>query len=30
MTGSFMQNMRHWEIKSVVVIDRELLNKGDL
>ena len=29
ITGSFMQKMINWEIKSVV-IDRELLNKGGL
>lgn len=30
ITLSFMQNMSDWEIKSVVAINRELLNKGGL
>ena len=31
ITGSFMQKMSHWEIKSVVTIDNvELLNKDGL
>ena len=30
ITGSFMQKIRNWEIYSVIVIDRELLNKGGL
>ena len=30
ITGSFMQKMGSGENKSVVVIDRELLNKGGL
>ena len=28
IAGSLMQNMSHWEIKSVVSIDGELLYKG--
>ena len=30
ITRSFMQIMSHWKIKSVVAINRELLNKGGL
>ena len=30
ITEPFMQKMSNWEIKSLVVIDRELLNKGGL